>query len=110
MSTKPGFLVVDAEATITNHRETQPFRWFLRIGRNTRPQTVDHEMAYDAQAIVVPHGATITPTLYEQIPLPPGRYIVMLQLQSYQDAKTADGKVLIPNLPLASKVFFETVE
>lgn len=111
ISPKPGHFVVDAEAFVVNRGgPAEPVRWRLRIADKTRPGKDVWAFTYANQAFVIPQGATVAPKFHEEVPLPPGRYSAELHLQTGRDAITQDGKVIARNLPVASKVFYQTVE
>jgi hypothetical protein len=108
-SPKPGFLVVDAKAHVMNFAGTQPFRWYLKVIKNTKPVTVVLERFYDHQAFPIETGKFASPTFYEEVPLPPGRYQAMLQIRSYADIFDRAGNVDESNFAIASSVLAQQV-
>lgn len=109
-SPKPGFLVVDAQATISSMHISEDCRWYLAIALPTVPETLVREFVYDHQAFRIEKGQTMTRSFYEEVPLPPGRYRVALQLRSYRPVYDSQGKVLTENFPLAGSVMAQIVE
>jgi hypothetical protein len=108
-SPRLGVLVVDAGMRVASPHSGQTYHWYIKVGTASKPVKAIHEFAYEHQAFRIEAGQSANKAFHEEIPLPPGRYLVMLQLRSDEIVSDRDGNVITNFVPIASEVLTQIV-